>query len=61
MEKKQTAVEWLYFQFYNSKYFYKIIEDIENRGTIKRDKSILQIAKEMEKEQMQNLNSLKLN
>jgi hypothetical protein len=52
MKKKQTAVEWLYFQFYNSKYFYKIIEDIENRGTIKRDESILQIAKEMEKEQI---------
>ena len=47
-----TAVEFLYFQFYNSKYFYQILKDIESKGTIKNKKNILEQAKEMEKQQI---------
>jgi hypothetical protein len=50
--KKQTAVEWLSKQISSSKYFYKLMEEIESRSTIVQPNGILQQAKEMEKEQI---------
>jgi hypothetical protein len=47
---KQTAVEWLGNQIKTSKYFYKLMEDIQSRGTVAQS-NILNQAKEMEKEQ----------
>lgn len=49
---KQTAVEWLFEQISNSLYYYKLIEDIESKGTIRKPKNIFQQAKEMEDEQL---------
>jgi hypothetical protein len=51
MEHKYTAVNWLQLQIKNSKYFYKLIEDINSRSTIAQS-NIFEQAKEMEKEQM---------
>lgn len=48
---KQTAVEWLENQIKNSKYFYKLMEDINSRSTIAKS-NIFEQAKEMEKEQI---------
>ena len=48
---KQTAVEWLENQIKNSKYFYKLMEDINSRSTIAQP-NIFKQAKEMEKEQI---------
>ena len=31
---KQTAVEWLVEQISTSKYFYKVMEDVQSRSTI---------------------------
>lgn len=50
---KQTAVEWLFEQISSSKYFYNLMEDLDNRGTVVQP-SILKQAKTMEKEQMIN-------
>ena len=47
---RQTAVEWLGNQIKTSKYFYKLMEDIQSRGTVAQS-NILKQAKEMEKEQ----------
>ena len=48
--KKQTAVEWLSKQISTSKYFYKLMEDINSRSTIAQS-DIFEQAKEIEKEQ----------
>ena len=50
---KQTAVEWLENQIKNSKYFYKLMEDINSRSTIAQI-DIFEQAKEMEKEQIRD-------
>ena len=50
---KQTAVEWLAEQISTSKYFYKLMEDINSRSTIAQS-DIIEQAKEMEKEQILN-------
>ena len=47
---KMTAVEWLENQLKNSKYFYKIMEDINSRSTVAQS-NFFEQAKEMEKEQ----------
>jgi hypothetical protein len=49
----QTAVEWLENQIMTSKYFYKVLEDINSRSTVAQS-NIFEQAKEMEKEQMIN-------
>ena len=49
---KQTAVEWLYEQISNSICYYRLIEDIESKSTIRNPKNIFQQAKEMEDEQL---------
>ena len=51
--KQQTAVEWLSKQISSSKYFYKLMEDINSRSTIAQS-DIIEEAKEMEKEQIIN-------
>ena len=48
---KKTAVEWLENQIKNSKYFYKLMEDINSRSTIAQP-NIFKQAKEMEREQI---------
>jgi C4-type Zn-finger protein len=57
---KQTAVEWLENQIKTSKYFYKVIEDIQSRSTVAQS-NIFEQAKEMEKEQRLNQNKTELN
>ena len=47
---KQTAVEWLENQIKTSKYFYKLMEDINSRSTIAQS-DIIEQAKAMEKEE----------
>ena len=56
---RQTAVEWLGNQIKTSKYFYKLMEDIQSRSTVAQS-NILDQAKEMEKEQIKDawINSL---
>jgi HEPN domain-containing protein len=49
---KQTAVQFLIKQISSSKYFYNLMEELESRSTIVQPNSILQQAKEMEKEQI---------
>ena len=44
---KQTAVEWLFKQISTSKYFYKLMEDINSRSTVAQS-NIFEQAKEME-------------
>ena len=46
-----TAVEWLFKQISTSKYFYILMEDINNRSTIAQS-NIFEQAKAMEKEQI---------
>lgn len=48
---KQTAVEWLENQLKNSKYFYKIMEDINSRSTVAQS-NFFEQAKEIEKQQI---------
>jgi HEPN domain-containing protein len=48
---QQTAVEWLENQIKNSKYFYKLMEDINSRSTVAQS-NIFEQAKAMEKEQI---------
>ena len=48
--EKQTAVEWLFEQMSSSKFFYYLMEDINNRNTVEQS-DIFEQAKEMEKEQ----------
>lgn len=48
---KQTAVEWLENQIKTSKYFYKLIAEINSRSTVAQS-DIFEQAKEMEKEQI---------
>ena len=48
---KQTAVEWLEDQIKTSKYSYKVMEDINSRGTVAQP-NIFEQAKQMEKEQI---------
>jgi hypothetical protein len=50
---KQTAVEWLENQIKTSKYFYKLMEDINSRSTVAQS-NIFEQAKAMEKEQIIN-------
>ena len=45
---KPTAVEWLVNELSKSKYYYKIIEDINAMGTVERD--VIKEAKDMERE-----------
>jgi hypothetical protein len=47
----QTAIEWLENQIKTSKYFYKVLEDINSRNTVAQSE-IFEQAKEMEKEQI---------
>ena len=49
--KKQTAVEYLENQIKNSKYFYKLMEDINSKSTVAQY-NIFEQAKEMEKQQI---------
>jgi hypothetical protein len=49
--EKQTAVEWLENQMKTSKYFYKLMEDINSRSTVAQS-NILKQAKEIEKQQI---------
>ena len=56
---KQTAVEWLVEQISTSKYFYKLMEDINSRSTVAQS-DIFEQAKEMEKEQMIEFHKWKL-
>lgn len=48
---KQTAVEWLENQIKNSKYYFKLMEEINSRSTIAQH-NVFEQAKEMEKEHM---------
>jgi hypothetical protein len=48
---KQTAVEWLENQIKTSKYFYKLMEDINSRSTVAQP-NIFRQAKELEKNRM---------
>ena len=48
---KQTAVEWLENELKNSKYFYKLMEDINSRSTIAQS-NIFEQAEKMEKKQL---------
>lgn len=48
---KLTAVEWLENQIMTSKYFYKLMEDMQSRSTIEQY-NIFDQAKELEKKQM---------
>jgi hypothetical protein len=48
---KQTAVEWLENQIMTSKYFYKVLEDINSRSTVAQS-NIFEQAKAIEKEQI---------
>ena len=50
---KQTAVEWLAEQISSSKYFYKLMEDINSRSTIAKS-DIIKQAKAVEWEQILN-------
>ena len=50
---KQTAVEWLENQIKNSKFFYKLMEDINSRSTIAQS-NIFQQAKQMEQKQIKD-------
>ena len=45
---KQTAVEWLENQIMTSKYFYKLMEDMQSRSTVAQP-NIFRQAKELEK------------
>ena len=48
---KQTAVEWLENQIKTSKYFYKVMEDIQSRSTVAQS-NIFEQAKKMERKQI---------
>ncbi len=48
---KQTAVEWLEDQIKNSKYYFKLMAEINSRSTVSQS-NIFEQAKEMEKEQI---------
>jgi hypothetical protein len=48
---KQTAVEWLENQIKNSKYYFKLMAEINSRSTIAQP-NVFEQAKEMEKNQM---------
>jgi len=48
---KQTAVEWLENQIKTSKYFYKVMEDIQSRSTVAQS-NIFEQAKEIERTQI---------
>jgi hypothetical protein len=50
---KQTAIEWLENQIKNSKYYFKLMEEINSRSTIAQH-NVFDQAKEMEKEQIVN-------
>ena len=50
---KHTAVEWLVEQISSSKYFYKLMEDINSRNTVAQS-NILDKAKEMEKQHIKD-------
>jgi hypothetical protein len=47
----KTAIEWLEDQIKNSKYFYKLMEDINSRSTVAQS-DIFEQAKEIEKYQI---------
>jgi len=51
--RMKTAVEWLENQIKTSKYFYKVMEDIQSRSTVAQS-NIFEQAKEMEKQQMRD-------
>lgn len=53
-ETKQTAVERLKEQIMDSKYFYQIVRQIQNKGTIIKP-NIFDEALAMEKDKMENL------
>ena len=55
--RMKTAVEWLENQIKTSKYFYKVMEDIQSKSTIAQS-NIFEQAKEMEKQQMRDANCL---
>lgn len=54
INKKQTAVEWLENELKNSKYYYKLIGEINSKSTIAQF-NVFEQAKEMEKMQIMNL------
>jgi hypothetical protein len=58
INKKQTAVEWLENELKNSKYYYKLIAEINSKSTIAQF-NVFEQAKEMEKEQIIRLTFLK--
>jgi len=49
--KKDSAVKWLENQIKTSKYFYKLMEDINSRSTVVQS-NIFEQAKEMENKQI---------
>lgn len=53
MKKQVTAVEWLIEQIMTSKYFYKLMEDMQSRSTVAQP-NIFDQALEMEKEQIED-------
>jgi len=58
MNKQVTAVKWLIEQISSSKYFYNLMEEIESRSTTVQPNAILQQAKEMEKEQIEDAHEI---
>ncbi len=48
---KQTAVEWLEDQIKNSKYYFKLMAEINSRSTVSQS-NIFEQAKEMEKQEI---------
>ncbi len=48
---KQTAVKWLEDQIKNSKYYFKLMAEINSRSTVSQS-NIFEQAKEMEKKQI---------
>ena len=57
--RMKTAVEWLENQIKTSKYFYKVMEDIQSRSTVAQS-NIFEQAKEMEKQQIVEAHGNKL-
>jgi 7,8-dihydro-6-hydroxymethylpterin-pyrophosphokinase len=50
---KETAVEWLEDQIKNSKYYFKLMAEINSRSTVAQS-NIFEQAKEMEKERKED-------
>ena len=51
MEKQKTAVDWLENQIKTSKYYYKLMAEINSRSTIAQP-NVFEQAKQIEKQQI---------